>query len=131
MMVKLAPITVAILLAALVGLPAGTSAGDGGELIINEVMYDPPGDEVDGEWIEVLVVEGETDTGGWTLTDFDGHVFTLPPLILPERTYILLRIGKGESELDAGDGRITLYMNFSQPLLNPKGYIEHDVYPFL
>ena len=121
MMVKLAPIAVAILLAALVGLPAGTSAGDGGELIINEVMYDPPGDEVDGEWIEVLVVEGETDTGGWTLTDFDGHVFTLPPLILPEQTYILMRIGKGDSELDASDGRITLYMNFSQPLLNNNG----------
>lgn len=120
-MMKPAPIAVALLLAALVCLPAGTSAEDVGELIINEVMYDPPGDEVEGEWIEVLVVEGETDTGDWTLTDFDGHVFNLPPLTLPAQTYILMRIGEGISELDTSDGRITLYMNFSQPLLNNNG----------
>ncbi|MCK4366850.1 MAG: lamin tail domain-containing protein [Thermoplasmata archaeon] len=120
-MVKSALIAAALLLAALVGLPAGTSAEEEGRLIINEVMYDPPGSEVDGEWIEVLVVEGETDTGGWTLSDLDGHVFTLPPLTLPVQTYVLMRIGGGISELDASDGRITLYMNFSQPVLNNNG----------
>jgi hypothetical protein len=64
----------AIILLAVVSLPDLRSAEDDGRLVINEVMYDPTGDELDGEWIEILVVEGDTSTGGWTLTDLDGHL---------------------------------------------------------
>lgn len=113
--------SVVLILAILAGLQPGTSAEETGRLIINEVMYDPFGDEVVGEWMEILVVEGETYLGNWTLSDLDGHLFTLPPLIVPAQTYILVRTGKGIPELDPSDGRITLYMNFSQPILNNNG----------
>ncbi|MFQ5911387.1 MAG: lamin tail domain-containing protein, partial [Thermoplasmata archaeon] len=92
---------VVLLLAILAYFPPETSAEETGRLIINEVMYDPLGDEVDGEWVEILAVEGKTNLENWTLTDLDGHLFTLPPLFVPVQTYVLVRVGKGIHELDA------------------------------
>ncbi|MFQ6107042.1 MAG: phospholipase D-like domain-containing protein [Thermoplasmata archaeon] len=110
----------ALLLSLLCGFQLQVSAEESARLIINEVMYDPPGNEVDGEWIEILVVEGTT-LENWTLSDLDGHLFTFPPLFFPAPTYVLVRVGEGIPDLDPSDGRMTLYMNFTQPILNNNG----------
>lgn len=110
----------AVLLLMVFSVPDPTSADGDGILIINEVMYDPLGDELNGEWIELLVVEGGP-TDGWTLTDLDGHLFTLPSLNLPAQTYLLVRIGSGVDDSDYADGTVEVFMNASTPILNNGG----------
>jgi len=53
------------------------------DLVINEVMFDPPSDQLDGEFIELYNRGGSAvDVSGWRFVD--GTDFTIPPA-LPSR----------------------------------------------
>ena len=48
------------------------------EIVINEIMYDPPGDDNNSEWVELYNAgSGPVDLTGWSLADNDGNIFSL------------------------------------------------------
>jgi hypothetical protein len=48
-----------------------------------EVNYNPPGDDVDSEYVDIQNdTDAAVDMGGWTLRDVKEHVFTFPPFVL-------------------------------------------------
>ena len=69
------------------------------DLVINEVMYDPEGDEAEGEWVEIYVVSGGIDVGGYVLTDQDGYSVTFPSFTPQNGEYIIVANGVGDDDL--------------------------------
>ncbi len=100
-----------------VDTPARTVAEEA-SVVINEVLYDPA--QGDGEWVEIYNAGHDVNVEGFSLSDRDGHRYTLPDLSFPEASYLLLVVGPGE---DRGvvDGYSVLHMGFSGPILNNDG----------
>jgi phosphatidylserine/phosphatidylglycerophosphate/cardiolipin synthase-like enzyme len=94
------------------------AAGSNG-MTINEFMYNPLGDEVEGEWIELYNAGAEENLGGWNLTDQDGNYFTFPDIIVPPQSFVLVRTSTGNITYD--DDLILLYMNRTWSMLNNAG----------
>lgn len=68
---------VAIVIASMVALPSGTSS-DGEDIIINEIMYDPEGNEHSYEWIELYNNNtAAIDIDGWILNGTIGGSDTI------------------------------------------------------
>lgn len=68
-----------------------TSERQRGDIVINEVMYDPQSQpDGDGEWIE-LYNRGDSaiDVGGWSIEDARS-VDVLPSLVVPAREYAIV-----------------------------------------
>lgn len=85
---------VGILLALSVTSAGATST----TLVINEVMYDPSGDEADGEWVELYVSSLPGDLENWTLEDTASHVYTFPSLTPSAGEYIVIHTGSGTDD---------------------------------
>lgn len=68
-------------------------------LVINEVMYDPAGDEPTGEWVELYVASGGVDLGGYRIIDQDGYSITLPSFTPQTGEYIVVHTGSGVEDL--------------------------------
>lgn len=73
--------------------PTGCTAAGEGEVVVNEVQYDPPQeglDERDFEWVELYnPTDGAIDIHGWTLADNHGSD-AIPPLDLPPQGFAVL-----------------------------------------
>ena len=75
------------------------------DVILNEVMYDPLGDDVEAkfgsEWIE-LYVHRATDLGQWSLHDNHNNLIgALPSVHIPAETYVQVILGgRAAYELD-------------------------------
>jgi phosphatidylserine/phosphatidylglycerophosphate/cardiolipin synthase-like enzyme len=95
------------------------SAGNPSSPIINEIMYNPIGNELDGEWIELFNVGGATNMKNWTITDRDGATYTFPEIEVQEGDFVLLYIKTGN--MTSEPGKITLYMNRTWSMLNNGG----------
>ncbi len=89
----------------------GTSNGDIPDIVINELMYDPEGSDLQGEWVEIY----NNDTNpinltSWELTDSDSHYYTFPTIEFPPDTYIVVYASDGTDDLDFADDTVNLYM---------------------
>ncbi|WP_412062854.1 lamin tail domain-containing protein [Rubrivirga sp. IMCC45206] len=88
---------VALALLALAGLPALAQAPAPGDLVVNEVMYDPPAPQPSGnEWIEMLnASDGPRDVGGLVVTDGGGTSAEVPAgtVLAPGGFLVLTRDG--------------------------------------
>jgi hypothetical protein len=83
------------------------------DVVINELMFDPPGADTDGQWIELFNRESQpVYLTGWTLHDYDTAypMFKITnTVILPSSNFIVLWDGAGANDLDFSDGRGLLY----------------------
>ena len=84
-----------------------------GEVMINEVVFNPTGTDVGNEWVELYNADTETvNLAGWTLTDEDaGTVMEMPSDVnLPSGAFLLWRIdASGANDTDFSDGTGTIY----------------------
>jgi len=82
------------------------------DVVINEVLYDPDGTEIEGEWIEVYNKETTSiNMSQWELEDQDGNVYIFPDLMFPSETYIVIHTGEGSDDTDFSDGIAHLHWN--------------------
>ena len=81
------------------------------QIVINEVMFNPLGDDIGGEWIE-LYNKGDAphNLGGWTISTIDGQqIAELPAWQIPVHAYLVVWIGEGTDDTDFSDGSGTYY----------------------
>jgi hypothetical protein len=65
-------------------------------VVINEIMFDPTGNDNNSEWVE-LYNPGNTaiDLTGWNLTDNDGNMFSLTGAgTIPSKGYLVCHLGQ-------------------------------------
>ena len=78
---KLMLVVTLSVLALVIALPVSADNGDvqPGDLIINEIMYNPSGDEPETEWFEVYNnTGGSLDMDGCAFSEESGDIFTIP-----------------------------------------------------
>ncbi len=83
-----------------------------GSVVLNELMINPFGSELQGEWIELFHDGPTVDLGGWKVTDQDGHNLSLPSIGF-SGTLVLLWIGPPREG--------ALGLNSTMSLLNDSG----------
>lgn len=91
-------------------LPAAPAAA--GDIVINELMYDPYWDEATEEWVE-LANPGASpvNVADWTLSDMDGAVdFVFPDIDFPPGGIALVRICAGTNSTAFVDGVAEFFM---------------------
>jgi len=104
--------------------PIGTSARAIPSIVINEVLYDPLGSDVSGEFVELYNPTGTSvNMDGWSLTDRDG---TGPEIIfaglsLPTHGYLVIFTGPGANDTDLSDGVGRIYLGRSEGLWSNSG----------
>ena len=92
----------------LIVFTAVAEAVEPGEVVINEIMYNPTTDEPDTEWIELFnITTQEISLNGWTiadaLPDSAGHKHTFPDLSISGEGYFLLEYSEGAATPTAND----------------------------
>jgi phosphatidylserine/phosphatidylglycerophosphate/cardiolipin synthase-like enzyme len=94
-----------------------------GSIVINEVMYDPLGTELDGEWVELHNPGSESiDVTGWTISDQEGGVdFTFPAIDFPPNGFALVRVGSGQNSTAFINGTAEFFMWKTTTLLSNNG----------
>jgi phosphatidylserine/phosphatidylglycerophosphate/cardiolipin synthase-like enzyme len=90
-------------------------------IVLNEIVYNPRGPEVEGEWIELFNGGDSVNVLDWTITDQDNWIFQFPSLAVPEECYVVLHIGPGIPDSDFSDHVAHLYANKTTPRLNNDG----------
>lgn len=87
-------------------------------LRLRQVVYNPPGDDLDGEFVRI-VNEGEeaVEMTGWLLQDAarSPHVFTFPTFTLAAGTAVQVWVGAGPNDV------ANLYWGLSSPVWNNDG----------
>ncbi len=94
-----------------------------GYVAINEIMYDPEGDEVSGEWVELLnTAQTSINLAGWSVSDQEGGVdFTFGSVIMPPSGLALVHVGPGTNDTTFSDGLAEFYMWKPSSLLSNTG----------
>jgi len=78
-------------------LAAGAPARDGARVIINEVLYDPTGDETAGEWVELYNAGTvPASLAGWELRD-GASSDLLPPFTLDPGEFVVVGAAGGDA----------------------------------
>lgn len=84
----------AVALATILALPAFAQTPAAGDVVINEIMYDPPTGAASNEWIEVINRSGATvDLNGLVISDATGSAspITAPLLLEPGEFAVFVR----------------------------------------
>jgi phosphatidylserine/phosphatidylglycerophosphate/cardiolipin synthase-like enzyme len=80
------------------------------DIVINELMYDPDGSDLDGEWVEIYNNgSNPVNMSSWEITDNDGNTFVFPGIDFPADTYIVIHTKDGTPDLDFSDNTANLY----------------------
>lgn len=77
-------------------------------MVINEVLYDPIGDEAAGEFVEIYTQSSPGNLSGYQLFDRDVITYTFPSFIPAAGDYIVVHTGSGMD--DTVGPAIHLYM---------------------
>jgi len=106
----------------------GKTNGQIPKIVVNEVMYNPSGNDVDYEWLEIFNNDSKAiNMTNWQLTDQDGGVdyifgsFENPHPIFPPQKYIVIHTSEGTDDFDFSDGLGHLYMAKTSAMLNNDG----------
>jgi phosphatidylserine/phosphatidylglycerophosphate/cardiolipin synthase-like enzyme len=70
-----------------------------GSMVIERIVYNPPGDDIEGERVEILNASGKAaNLAGWTLRDEAGATFTFPdaPVDIAARLTVWVKSGTNE-----------------------------------
>jgi hypothetical protein len=93
-------------------------------IMINEVLYDPLGSDVDGEFVELYNPTGNwVYLEGWALTDRDGTgpEIVFHGLAVPGQGYLVVFTGAGTNDTDFSDGIGRLYLDRNEGLWSNTG----------
>lgn len=92
---------------------------------INEVMFNPFGEDAGAEWVELYNGDAhDHNIKGWTISNRTGAIATLPDWILPPDCYLLVVFGSGNNEGDFSDGKGIFYtQDESEVLGNVQGEV--------
>lgn len=86
------------------------------QVAIAQVEYDPPGDDVVGEFVRIVNSgAGAADMSGWTLSDAAGNRYTFPAFSLAAGAEVRVWTGAGVN------GAANLYWGLSQAVWNNSG----------
>ena len=91
-------------------------------VVINEVLYNPAGNETEGEFVELYnALNRSVNLTGWTLSDQDGDGvdFTFPAFVLPSHGFVVLHTGKGTDY--TAEGVQHFYLGKSSSFLSNTG----------
>jgi phosphatidylserine/phosphatidylglycerophosphate/cardiolipin synthase-like enzyme len=98
------------------------------KIVINEVMFDPVGTDVENEWLEIFNNDTRSiNITGWQITDQDGevdYIFETPEnqyMVIPPQKYLSIHSSLGNDDLDFSDGVGELYMSKTSAMLNNDG----------
>ena len=122
---KILAVLVAIIIIIAITIPAILLLGEEEErtdavIHINEVMYDPYGDDNGNEWLELYNPSERTESlDGWTLVNRTGTVIALlPDWDMPAGAYLTVFLGEGQDDDDLSDGAGTYHTGSSDSRLN-------------
>ncbi|MFZ0544930.1 MAG: lamin tail domain-containing protein [Candidatus Promineifilaceae bacterium] len=97
-------------------MPTPTATSPPSNVLLNIIVYDPPGDDVAGEYVQITNFGGTAETmTGWTLRDTAPTIFTFPTFTL--NSYSSVKIWTKAGTNDAGN----LYWSQDQPVWNNDG----------
>jgi len=120
---RISPKLVSLLLAALLAATvfAGCCPPGSGvtpRLALNEVMFDPLGEDDGNEWVE-LYHQGRSSVNGWTISNRSGEaIAVLPNWNLPHDCYLVVYFGEGTDDSDFSDGNGAFYVGGSADLFD-------------
>lgn len=78
-------------------------------------------DNVNGEYLRLCNVSGAPlDLGGWTLTDRNGQVFTVPAVVVPPGHTVTTHSGTGANQLDPS-APLKVHLGSPRPIWRNKG----------
>ncbi|MGD1993081.1 MAG: lamin tail domain-containing protein, partial [Anaerolineae bacterium] len=79
---------------------------------IEEIVYDPPGPDVDGEYVLIQNYGDAVEMTGWTLRDEVNHTYTFPVFTLADGTSVRVWTGPGvDTDTDLYWGRASAIWN--------------------
>ncbi len=89
---------------------------------MTELMFDPAGTEISGEWLELRNCgEATENVGGWTLSDQDAAAeLVFPEMTLVPGQFVIVHSGAGENGTDAS-GAAHFYINRTTGVWNNPG----------
>jgi phosphatidylserine/phosphatidylglycerophosphate/cardiolipin synthase-like enzyme len=97
-------------------LGSGGSGPAPADVRITYIEYNPPGDDLEGEYVRIQNLGGSAaDMTGWTLRDEANHVFTFPPFSLEPSASVQVWVKAGTN--DAGN----LYWGAGSAIWNNTG----------
>lgn len=112
-MKKIAAILMALIISGLLLFAMGNATAQSAnpDIKINVIMFDPMGDDVGNEWIELYNSGTETQNiNGWTISNRDGTAdATLPDWDFPSVAYLVVHFGTGTNDNDFSDGNGHFY----------------------
>jgi len=97
-----------------------TYIGTNPNIVINEIMIDPHGDDAGHEWIELYNNKTETQNlNGWTVSNRTGAITTtLPNWNFPSGAYLVVYFGVGTNDDNFADGSGSFYTGNVVELFN-------------
>jgi cardiolipin synthase len=113
------PVMIGIML--LGAIPMAHANGNGEKVIITEILPDPAGSDLNGEFVEIMNAGNEAVwMKNWTISDQDGSVdFTFPDIWLEPEQRAVVFVSTGNYSI-MGD-TYYFYMNKSASMLNNNG----------
>lgn len=112
------PLAIGLIIVIFMVIPVSASASD--NIIINEIMFDPVGDDAGNEWIELYNNGTEAQNiNGWTISNRTGEIAaTLPDWDFPNDTYLVVHFGTGINDSDFSDGSGSFYTGVVVDIFN-------------
>jgi hypothetical protein len=95
--------------------PDGQACGTVSATRIIAVEYNPPGSDVEREYVNIVNTGGPQQMQGWTLRDAAGHTFVFPAFLLPGGDRVKVWTGAGRADAQ------NLYWGRKQAVWNNTG----------
>lgn len=110
-MLRRMPVAIGLVALLLIIIPVSASVSASDNIVINEIMFDPMGNDAGNEWIELYNNGTETQNiNGGTISNRIGEIAaTLPAWDFPVGAYLLVHFGTGTNDNDFSDGSGSFY----------------------